>query len=496
MTFPTTPAARWLDQFGERLRGGAHDSLADTRPEDHERRDQRQLQQWPERCFSLMNEVRAVPWALAAEPGTTICQLTAMFRKLPELLIAVIFAPHLLLDRLRVLHCGEAADEPADCLLVMCWTAEAAWSALTGSARRGTRLADADAVLLRPVAARMRFLVLSEPLRWRAEPHPPWTDDIADRAFGQGTWTNLVTACREARREWRDCLDAYQSHPLLRNADPPGLEQEIRLLVFTAVGRRGVPLRLSAKYMLSQRGTLTPDDVTVITDTVEQHLLPRFAIAAVARLMVYDDRRPRQRLRRLLAVTVAACCLGAVGCAAGLQVHWAVRLVAACYLLICLGVVVLPAGWGSIWLLRMPGAASVGMVALISFLPSGWLFRPPPGCRAAAVALVAVASGYLLIEVRNHGAAPLAAVARALLVTAIGAAHAVMVSVIGLVVIAPAFVSDGATLNQLWSHPAYAHAGVVLVLAAAWCLAIGVFSQILWDDRPITAPLAHLSWRG
>jgi len=40
------------------------------------------------------------------------------------------------------------------------------------------------------------------------------------------------------------------------------------------------------------------------------------------------------------------------------------------------------------------------------------------------------------------------------------AAHALMVSLIGLVV-----------------------------------LAVGVFSQIRWDDRPITAPLAHLSWR-
>jgi hypothetical protein len=496
MTSGTKPATSWLDQFGKRLRGGVNDSLASTRPEDHERRDQRHLQQWPETCFGLMNEIRAVPWTLAGEPGTTISQLTAMLREHPGLLTAVIFAPHLLLDRLRALHGGEPADEPADCLLVMCWAAEAAWSALTGPARRGTRLADADAVLLRPVAARMRFLVLSEPLRWRAQPDPPWTDDIADRAFGQETWADLVTTCREARREWQDCLDAYQSHPLLRNADPPGLEQEIRLLVFTSAGRHGVPLRLSARHMPSQRGTLTPDDVTVITDTVEQHLLPRFAIAAVARLMVHDDSRLRQRLRRLLAATVVACGLGAVGCAAGLQVHWAVQLVAACYLLICLGVVLLPAGWGTMWLLRMPGAAAVGMGALISFLPAGWLLRPPPGGRAAAVALVSVASGYLLIEVRNHGAAPLAAIARALLVTALGAAHAVMVSVIGLVVIAPAFVSDGAALNQLWSHPAYGHAGVVLALAAAWCLAIGVFSQILWDDRPITAPLAHLSWRG
>jgi hypothetical protein len=67
--------------------------------------------------------------------------------------------------------------------------------------------------------------------------------------------------------------------------------------------------------------------------------------------------------------------------------------------------------------------------------------------RAAVIVLVAVAGGYLLVEVRNHGAAPMASVARALLVTAIGAVHAVMVAAIGLVVIAPPVVSDGAKLS-------------------------------------------------
>jgi hypothetical protein len=84
---------------------------------------------------------------------------------------------------------------------------------------------------------------------------------------------------------------------------------------------------------------------------------------------------------------------------------------------------------------------------------------------------------------------------RAVAVAAIGAAHALMVSLIGMVVVAPAFVTDGGKLAMIWHHPGYGHAGTVLLLATAWCLAVGVFSQILWDDRPITAPLAHLSWR-
>ena len=80
-------------------------------------------------------------------------------------------------------------------------------------------------------------------------------------------------------------------------------------------------------------------------------------------------------------------------------------------------------------------------------------------------------------------------------VTAIGGAHALMVSLVGLVAVAPAFVASGQSLAHLWHRPGYGHAGMVLLLATAWCLAVGVFSQILWDDRPITSPLAHMAWR-
>jgi hypothetical protein len=82
---------------------------------------------------------------------------------------------------------------------------------------------------------------------------------------------------------------------------------------------------------------------------------------------------------------------------------------------------------------------------------------------------------------------------RALVVALIGAVHGLLVTLIGLVWIAPAFAGSG--LGGLWSHPGYRNAGMILAIGAAWCLAVGVFSQILWDDRPITAPLAHLSWR-
>ena len=126
-----------------------------------------------------------------------------------------------------------------------------------------------------------------------------------------------------------------------------------------------------------------------------------------------------------------------------------------------------------------------------------WIAVPARGWLAAG-ALTAVSLGYLLIEVRNHGVAAGAALARSVLVVTAGAVHALLVSVIAMEAVLPAFVGNGGSgrdLLAIWNRPGYGHAGVVLALAAAWCLAVGVFSQILWDDRPITATLAHLSWR-
>lgn len=49
---------------------------------------------------------------------------------------------------------------------------------------------------------------------------------------GQGLVDTWIGMCWVARREWRDFLDSYQSHPLLSQAKPNELEQELRALVF------------------------------------------------------------------------------------------------------------------------------------------------------------------------------------------------------------------------------------------------------------------------
>jgi hypothetical protein len=491
-----------------RLLGGVHESLSLTRRAGHFKADLAVLAAWPPAKFPPLDRIRDDTWDPGHEPRLTLEGILSDLRGNRGLLAAVTFSPHLLLARMLQL-CGSADRGLIDTWISICWVTEAAWDAITTDLPAGAGYMTGDAELLRPVAARTRFLVLSEPMRhrtktsgtlWEADSDALGANGVLDSVFGLDSWADLVGRCREARREWQDCLDTYQSYPLLRLARPGELEDELRSLLL-ARDQPG-PLVLSVG-LLAEQAAATPEDTAVITDSAERHLLPRFAVGLVARLSLYDD-RPRWRwTRRLFAAAVAAAGLASVGSAVALSIYLSAWLALACYALLVTGVAVLPDGWGTMWLLRMPAASAVGVFALISFLPGGWLQQAAHGHWtlsahtgwAAAAVLTGVSLGYLLVEARSHGVARHSAWPRALLVGAIGTVHALMVALIGLVVIAPAVIQNGDQLSSLWSHPGYRHTGVVIAVAAAWCLAVGVFSQILWDDRPITAPLAHLSWR-
>ncbi|WP_147280207.1 hypothetical protein [Marinitenerispora sediminis] len=222
----------------------------------------------------------------------------------------------------------------------------------------------------------------------------------------------------------------------------------------------------------------------------ERHLLPRFRVLAVAALC-----EPTQWVGYLPLYAAVAGGLGAVALAAG-GGHFgmAALAAAACYALIAAGAIGLGALWAAQWLLRLPAAAAVGLVALVA-LPDWWQRArlDSPQHWWAFAALAGVAWGYLVIEGRNHGLSASACLRRSTGVAAMGLAHGLLVSLIGLVAVAPAFAEEDAArpLSALWAG-ATGDPWAVLLLSSAWCLAIGVFSQILWDDRPITAPLRHL----
>lgn len=395
-------------------------------------------------------------------------------------LLAVLFgSPAVLL--------GNAADaaDAVEAWQRAAWLAEATW--------RATEQAGVDdRQLLEALAARLRFLVLSEPFRHPGSaewfrPHLPidGAESSVARTFGSGAYPELVSRARQARWSWQRCLDEFQSHPVLADAPGTALEAELDTLAFRDESRARLLAVTNRRAGPDDRGRPTGIDVALADDVLERHLLPRFRLGRVARIAAAGAGG------RWLALLVAAAGIGAAGLAV-VRPWVGAWTGAAAYAVLLLGVIAFGRLWATQWLLRLPAAGAVGLLLLTALAPTWWTLHRG---RTAAAALVLASFGYLAIEARNHGVGALAAVARAAAVIAVGAVHAALVATLGLVAIAPAYADTGNLLGELWATGARGDQVSVLGLGAAWCLATGVFSQILWDDRPITAPLAHLRWR-
>jgi hypothetical protein len=438
-----------------------------------------------------------------AQIDGTINGLTQTLGDRRPLLMAVLHSPVRLLDRIPNLI-GEPPTAVTDCWVALCWITEAAWQCVTTP----SGLATADRRLLAPLAARLRFLVLSEPFRHRGDKNDPWLatcqmsqfgpDGLYGRVFGSDSWHELVGRCREARAAWQEDLNSFQSRPALALAASRGLETELGSLVFRT-GHAGRPLVVSGNP-LTEPGKVTADDRATADDVADQHLLPRFQLTPVAALALVTSTRWWLNWRIPMALPPLASATAAIVLAVHGRFPQSARFALGTYLLIGLGALVAGRMFTAPWLLRLPAAATVGLLLLIT-LPSTW-WATPDGGWVPPTALAAAALGYLIIEVRNHAVAPGHAIARALAVGIAGTLHSLLVCLAGLVLIAPAYIDAKAEEHKPLLRIGSRFTGADLVgswqllsLATAFCLAVGVFSQILWEDRPITAPLAHSSWR-
>jgi hypothetical protein len=491
---------------GVRTLGGLRDKLDDgvatcarlTQPKNWKERASDALTDWPGDRFDEVARLREGIPEKSENVEAVISLLASKFHD-RALLTAVLFSPELVLDKLLVKFGSRAPDS----WIAMLWTAVAASDVVAGDLLPGDEFGVLDAELLRPLAARLLFLVASEPMRTRQQGEVAWWggSDGADlvfgysgllgRAFGDDSWYLVAARAQKARREWLGCLAGYQSHPFLAQARPAELEQELRLLAFRR-RRLGRPLSLSVSH-LQEPAVLTAEDRTVLDDLTSRHFLPRFDLLSTASLACSANTAAGSAARLTVAAAAIGLGVAAATFAGELTITQAARLDGAFLAVVAVGVVVFGRSWAATWLLRFPAAATIGVIALISLAPGGWITSPPGGWRAAVVLMLA-AFGYLLVEARNHGVAGRVLVLRSFAVALAGFLYGLMVALIGLVYVAPAFVPGGSALTALWDHPTYARAGLALWLAASWCLAVGVFSQILWDDRPITAPLAHLTW--
>ncbi|WP_017580430.1 hypothetical protein [Nocardiopsis valliformis] len=458
---------------------------------------------------------------LLADPGSEHIVRALLYN--PGRLLEVML-PNLLLSKGATVSESQALRMWA--VLSVC--VETLWEHVTGEGGAAHRH-------LAPLAARTRFLALSEPFRHQGTEtwQKWWKVETLKKVFGHShTWVPLVRRAREARDVWRGHLDRYQSLPLFDHAPPSAVEEEIRWLAFQEPARQhvfseggrfqfttrvysGGPLPLSEPI---PRGSDTDQEVkppepnaadrALLGETVERHLLPRFAVLASwsAVLGLYQHPRYKGALRMywlLLLSLIAA--LGLV--ASALWTNWitipqSLIGIAVFYGVIGAGSLFLGRVWAMPLLLRLPAAGAVGLIILVAFHPSWWE-RATTGWLLPTV-LGGAALGYLLIETRNHNTgsaardwtAPLILAGRALAVAATGLVHSLFVAVVGMVAVTTVFGEGGDELLKVWEGTLTDGDPVAILLAATfWCLAAGVFSQILWDDQPITAPLSHRRWR-
>ncbi|MGQ0776553.1 MAG: hypothetical protein ACT4NY_19360 [Pseudonocardiales bacterium] len=372
-------------------------------------------------------------------------------------------------------------------------------------------------------AARLRFAVWTLPPRtgwqeWRPLP-VEWSSSPG--GYIQLSREMVLAEARAARDDWLAQLNAREQDPWLaarHQREPMKIESDLRWLTTTwPRPRRDEPAWPDGPSYLN----LEPDGdedrsayQQVDTALAELHFLPQGSLRAASAALLPD--RPVVRLLTwlfpLAALVVVglfvgtrlpATVLAAVGLSVGTLVTVAIWSALG---LLALGLVaagLIPTRLIGLALLRIPAAAAVGQVVLLSLTPRWWL---APSGWTVGTGLLGVAALYLVLESRLHGALRRWAYPRGLLIAGIGALYAFLLSLVVLAFVAPSVAERGECLVGWWSADpwsarpltnegcdgqAAAPAGVLLLMTG-WSLAVGLAAQILWDDRPVTAPLGRL----
>jgi len=370
-------------------------------------------------------------------------------------------------------------------------------------------------------AARFRFAIWSLPARvgW-----PKAEELYSDKILWPGREEQKIwrrTICDEARaaqQEWKQYLDAWEDDPWLatRHAEADEqLEDDLRWLTTTWPRTRRrekdhKPWPAPPRFL--DLGS-TADHSRVAADTVERHWLPRGSLLRATAALA-----PGNKWRwPLLAAypTAAAAVIGLLLSGHGNLARWcAIGLLAVGLISAAL----IPPRLTSVALLRVPATAAVGLALLVSLTPRWWTSS---NSWLIGLGLLIAAAGYVMLEARMHGAQRRRAIGRGSLVTIVGALHAAVLSIAVLGFVAPAVGEQGGCLDGWWhsdpwrpfplsteapanappdadscakalrTHQGGAPAGVLLFMTG-WSFAIGLAAQILWDDRPITAPLGRL----
>lgn len=320
-----------------------------------------------------------------------------------------------------------------------------------------------------------------------AKPAPAWLG--LEQRERQGEPHQLAANARQARLEWMEILEDLDSYPLLQAQIDPVAEVVL-------ITQR----QLDASVLSGNDDPPGAVDRDAWSQVIRGHLLPRFVLGTTWQVTWRLAGWPARAATSVAAIAAALAVTVIVAQAASLRPYG--LLIGAGLAGLAYVAIVVSVGFDRVaswpWLLRQPAGAAIGLIALIGLDADWWSRSSPRGMWFAAVggaALMLAATGYVVIEAANHGVQH--RLRRVSAVVAMGLLHSVLVAGVGLGMLIPAFAHDGDTLAQCWagdSCEAVSPTWLLVSTAAAWSFAAGVFSQVLWDDQPFTAPLSHLRW--
>ena len=378
------------------------------------------------------------------------------------------------------------------------WRWQAVLRLSEACSRVAARLAEnrSDVRVDLPLFLRLRFLMLSAPFRF-----PGYQKDLV---FAP---EEAAARAREARILWAACLLERDEHVKLLHwpdrARGAGhkrtLDDEARDLLWrgpsstrrTLSWPRTCPRRRRPLELVELHGSRTSRAFALFF--AREYFLRRFMLLDALRVVC------RRRTRRGSLAAGAFLGLVAIGlvwpfgacvvllAGADPSLSWFAWPAVSAYALALVGVVFCGIEMSYPLCLRLPAAAALGAAVLAS-LGTRWIgietWHP-------TLAFVLIAFGYLMVEAVSHGSLRLAAATRALAVLTVGWMHAVAVVAIAMWAMGPLLFTGDTTID--FSGDTLRE---TLPLAASIVLALGVFLQVLWEDRPVTYPLAHLEWRG
>ena len=383
-----------------------------------------------------------------------------------------------------------------------------AWSQLSTTGRFAI-IDERSRDIARAYLARTRWLLLSLPFL------PGWEQRIPDLDLQriEDESSRILTLARQARDDWLAVLAQVDDYPLLKQAID--IESDAQVIASLELSRRRLAVAnpglnivgsLLGMSELDRAADVDLIGASVTGYAITRLLLPRFAVCRTWRV-IYGAARWPFRVTSGLAVLAGIAALvllviglsdpgsGLLGVMPAVAVGW--------YAWIALASTRWPwSAWP--WLMRQPASAAVALLALALAPPDWWHNSGHEQHIAveAAVVLTAVGVGYLYMQAGNQDVRGWRRAWRPPIVAASGYLHALMVTVIGLRYVLPEFAPRPAQPPDLscWWHAAGCGSGalpawLLVLVAAAWCFAAAVFLQIIWDDQPVTAPLAHVSWR-